>query len=216
MITLYSLLLIINQSDRHHIIDSLPNIWMLDGLLVTSLERLNVHTFYDSSAKSNRPVRHKLPKIQFIPSDLKKRDTFGEWATRLISKFPLNETKTLETDLRRLEFISTWFEEIILRDCHEYDTYLQERPELQADAIVPWLHEGFLKELLEFRKVNTEMCNMILVLIVASLYFEVPIQFFDEMLSYTNLAEISENFETIKIFCLPYSCRIYVCNFLLR
>ncbi len=189
---------------------------MIDGLLVTSLERLNVLTFYDTSARSTRPVRHKLPKLQFIPSDLKKRDAFGDWATRLVSKFPLSETKTLETDLRRLEFISTWFEELILRDCQDYDSYLQARPHLQADAVVPFLQANFLKELLEFRKMNTEMCNMILVLLVASLYFEVPIQFFDEMLAYTNLAEISPSFETVKLFCLPYNCRIYVCNLLLR
>lgn len=42
-----------------------------------------------------------------------------------------------------------------------------------------------------------------------------PLQFFDEMLSYTNLASIGSDFETIKLFCLPYNCRIYISNLLL-
>ena len=85
-----------------------------------------------------------------------------------MSKFPMNETKTLETDIRRLEFISSWFEQIIINDCIEYDAYVQARPELQTIVVVPFFEKDFLKELLSFRKNNIEMCNMILVLIVVS------------------------------------------------
>lgn len=111
-----------------------------------------------------------MPKLQFIPTDLKKRDIFGDWAISLMSKFPMNETKTLETDIRRLEFISLWFEELIIHECNEYDAYVQSRPDLQATVVVPYFQKDFIKELLNFRKTNIEMCNMILVLLVVSLY----------------------------------------------
>jgi len=39
-----------------HVIDCLPNVWMLDGRLVTSAERLQVQQFFQESALCNRPV----------------------------------------------------------------------------------------------------------------------------------------------------------------
>ena len=166
--TIITSLVLFHFIDRYHVIDCLPNAWMIDGLLVTAKERSEAQLFIDNSAKTSRPIRRKLPKLQFIPSDLKKRDTFGDWASNLLSKFPINETKTLETDMRRLEFICNWFEEIIIHDCDQFDEYVQTRPELHSYVIVPAIQKNFLKDLLEFRKSNREMCNMILVLLVVS------------------------------------------------
>jgi hypothetical protein len=106
---------------------------------------------------------------------------FGDWATKLLSKFPVNETQNsgnnfhfnnakaykfnssfktkIETDTRRLEFIANWFEEIIINESKEYE---KQNPEnKQSD-----FNQYFLKDLLDYRKLNTEMCNMILVLLV--------------------------------------------------
>ena len=113
--------------------------------------------------------RRKLPKLQFIPTDLKKRDIFGSWATKLVSKFPVNEKKTLDTDMRRLEFIAEWFENVIINECKEYANYLDAKSETEIFINSPTFQKNFLKDLLDFRKVNPEMCNMILVLIVVSL-----------------------------------------------
>ena len=83
-----------------------------------------------------------------------------------MSKFPTNETKTLETDVRRLEFISSWFEDIILGECMEFEKEKQSRPEW-THVVFPRFEKGFLKHLFDFRKANLEMCNMILVLLAA-------------------------------------------------
>lgn len=66
-----------------------------------------------------------------------------------------------ETDTRRLEFIANWFEEIIFNESKEYE---KQKPDThQSD-----FNQYFLKDLLDYRKFNTEMCNMILVLLVVS------------------------------------------------
>lgn len=62
-------------SDRRHVIDSLPLVWMLDGVLVTAAERQQVSRFFKNSEVLERPVRHKLKNIKscrFIPSHLKE------------------------------------------------------------------------------------------------------------------------------------------------
>jgi hypothetical protein len=58
--------------------------------------------------------------------------------------------------VRRLDFIAQWFESIIFNENDNYDQ--------------PELNEYFLKELLEYRKINVEMCNMILVLLVVCVF----------------------------------------------
>ena len=58
--------------------------------------------------------------------------------------------------MRRLDFIAQWFESIIFNENDNYDQ--------------PELNEYFLKELLEYRKINVEMCNMILVLLVVCVF----------------------------------------------
>ncbi|CAF0915842.1 unnamed protein product [Brachionus calyciflorus] len=195
---------------RKHLIDSLPNVWMIDGLLVTNAERQEVALFFEESAKSAKPIRHKLPKYQFVPTDQKRRDTYGDWSTKLMSKFAVNEVHNIETDSRRLDFIADWFEEIIKADC----VYASKKFNIQLKNQI--VMKNFLRNLIEFRRTHTEMCNMILVLLVASLQFRIPNEFLSETLNYTNLNKINEtNEETIKLFELPRISRIYVSNLLL-
>jgi hypothetical protein len=211
---------------RNHVIDCLPNVWMVDGLMVTSLERNQVNDFFNTSALSSRPVRRKLPKYQFVPSDLKTRDIFGEWATRLLTKIAINETKNIETDLRRLEFIALWFEDFIQSECKHARQLLSGQLLLESDLnsvpkcnstneIIPLMHKNFLKELLDYRKIKNEMCNMILVLLVASLQFKIPLDFIKETLVFINLDKINDHYVTFKLFQLPRVCRLYCANLLL-
>ncbi|RNA12826.1 subfamily C member 14 [Brachionus plicatilis] len=201
---------LITNSYRKHMVDSLPNVWMIDGLLVTSAERQEVSNFFEESARSSRPTRHKLPKYQFVPSDQKKKDIYGEWSTKLMSKFAVNETKNIETDMRRLEFIAEWFEEIIKVDC----SYVAKKHNIRLESC--FLSKNFLRNLIDFRKSHTEMCNMVLVLLVASLQFRIPNEFLGETLNYTNLNKINNPVEdTIKLFELPRISRIYISNLLL-
>eukprot|EP00116_Pleurobrachia_bachei_P011899 sb/3472161/ len=71
-------------SDRRHVIDCLPNLWMLDGVLVTAAEREQVQRFFKSSEVLDRPVRHKLRPLtqsKFIPSrirNLSRQEVLGE------------------------------------------------------------------------------------------------------------------------------------------
>ena len=65
-------------------IDCLPNLWMLDGVLVTAAEREQVQRFFKSSEVLDRPVRHKLRPLtqsKFIPSrirNLSRQEVLGE------------------------------------------------------------------------------------------------------------------------------------------
>lgn len=56
-----------------------------------------------------------------------------------------------------------WFEDIVFNELKEYT---REKDHLQIEYEIPELKESFLKDLLDYRKSNTEMCNMILVLLI--------------------------------------------------
>jgi hypothetical protein len=58
-----------------------------------------------------------------------------------------------------------------------------------------------LKQILDYRLFNNEACNMILVLLVASLEFSIPIKFMEETLEYLNLNQIGS---VSKIYLDPY------------
>ena len=67
----------------------------------------------------------------------------------------------IENDLRRLEFISAWFEEIIISELKSVTNDTNERTNVL-------LNNFFLRDLIEYRRLKTEMCNMILVLLVVN------------------------------------------------
>ena len=84
--------------------------------------------------------------------------------------------KIKELDLRRLEFIASWFEEIILSECKFIDENLSsiangmETEDDEDNLLSNLVEKHFLKELLEYRKQNTEMCNMTLLLLIVKIY----------------------------------------------
>lgn len=109
-----------------------------------------------------------------------------------MSKFPVNSSINIEIDFRRLEFIASWFEEIIFAECKyikeslnqnsnqtseklsyfkdSFDNNQKSNQENTNFKLPPNMNKNFLKDMLEFRKKNSEMCNMILVLLVVSFH----------------------------------------------
>ena len=74
-----------------------------------------------------------------------------------------------ETDLRRLDFIAGWFEDIILAECRNIDENANNISQVEEDNLVSNLVEkDFLKDLLKYRRQNTEMCNMTLLLLIVN------------------------------------------------
>jgi hypothetical protein len=102
---------------------------------------------------------------------LKKRDVFGDWSVSLLSKFPVNGVKNIETDTRRVEFLASWFEEIIREE--EYTQKTQISFVQNSSHVDLGLKRQFLKDLLDYRRTHTEMCNMILVLLVVSSHLSI-------------------------------------------
>ncbi|KAF6017993.1 hypothetical protein EB796_023674 [Bugula neritina] len=95
---------------RIHVIDCLPNVWMVDGRLVTTAERIQVKLFFDDSAVSERPVRHKLSASRsFVPSTQKNREVngiFGDRVIHLMQRFPRQDVFNIDLDVRRLQYLS--------------------------------------------------------------------------------------------------------------
>merc|ERR1719210_1852002 len=86
---------------RIHVIDSLPNVWMLDGRLITSAERLQVEHFFQESALTDHPVRHKISRVPFRPTSRKNiqvNGVFGDKTTHLMRRFPVNGTLNRDLD----------------------------------------------------------------------------------------------------------------------
>nr|XP_006822308.1 PREDICTED: uncharacterized protein LOC102803312 [Saccoglossus kowalevskii] len=71
-------------TDRIHVIDCLPNVWILDGRLITTAERIQVEHFFQDSALTDHPVRHKFSKEQFIPSSMKKIEVNGIFGAKIV------------------------------------------------------------------------------------------------------------------------------------
>ncbi|XP_067948015.1 uncharacterized protein [Watersipora subatra] len=147
---------------RIHVIDCLPNIWMLDGRLVTSAERIQVKTFFDDSAVSERPVRHKLPAFRsFVPSAQKKREIdgiFGEKVVHLMRRFPKQDAPNVDLDKRRLNYLAQNVAQDIILHFNALQSKHHPLP----------ISETFLVELLAARSVDTLRCNMFIMLLLVS------------------------------------------------
>lgn len=89
---------------------------------------------------------------------------------------PATGTQNVEIDKKKLEFIADWFQELINIDFK--NNFNQKIIQIK------------LKDLLKYRMLNNEACNMILVLLVASLEFSIPIKFMEETLEYLDLKSI--------------------------
>ncbi|XP_071117853.1 uncharacterized protein [Haliotis cracherodii] len=192
---------------RIHVIDCLPNIWMLDGRIVTSAERLQVKHFFQDSALTEHPVRHKLGREWFIPSTLKKiqvNGIFGDKSKHLLTKFPINAAHNIEIDQRRLKYLAFNLQEDLTT----------ERKYTKRDFQVLRYRRTFLEDLLEVRPTDRERCNMLLLLLVASLEFVMPTHLVKETLETAMLGKIGKVY-TMDLFLLPKDVRCQVVGILL-
>ncbi|GFO18901.1 protein phosphatase 1 regulatory subunit 7 [Plakobranchus ocellatus] len=178
---------------RIHVIDCLPLIWELDGRLVTVTERLHVKQFFIDTELTKHPVRHKTGRA-FKTTAIRNIGTEGivsKQCKYIYSKFPMSETHTKHTDERRLRYlcnmvqgdIERWFEE-------------------SHKKKVKGLTNTFLEELLEQRKRDVERCNMVLLLLVISLEFQLPTTLMKAVLGTVGL-DLVGTLSTMPLFLLP-------------
>ncbi|KAK3591251.1 hypothetical protein CHS0354_010617 [Potamilus streckersoni] len=192
---------------RIHVIDCLPNVWMLDGRLITSAERLQVKHFFQDSALTDHPVRHKLSREWFVPSSLKQiqvHGVYGVKATHLMTRFPANGTHNIDTDRRRLNYAAYSLQEDLVLD----------KKYTNRDFQVLKYRKTFLEDLLEIRPNDREKCNMLLILLVSSLEFILPTHLVKETLETAKLSKIGKVY-TMDLFLLPKEVRCRIVSILL-
>ncbi|XP_064604820.1 uncharacterized protein LOC135470042 [Liolophura sinensis] len=193
---------------RIHVIDCLPHVWMLDGKLITSTERLQVEHFFQASSLSSHPVRHKLPKDRFIPSSLKNINVtgiYGDKATHLLRRFQADATINSETDKRRMMYLAYNLQQ---------DIFLLKR---STKKVLPALkfHATFMETILTARPKCLEQCNMLLLLLAASLEFSLPAHLMKATLEASKLDRIGE-VNTMDLFLLPRDVRCHVITILMN
>nr|XP_054764062.1 uncharacterized protein LOC129270765 isoform X1 [Lytechinus pictus] len=187
---------------RIHVIDCLPNVWMLDGRLITSAERIQVQHFFQDTSVSDHPVRHKLPKDQFVPSSQKKiqvHGIYGHKTTHFMMKFPTTGDLNVGTDHRRLAYMAYNIQGDILTESQQT---LSRNPGLTC--------HNFLEQLLEMRTSEREKCNVLLLLLVASLEFNIPLSLLQDALTVTKLRDIIDDFDSLDLFLMSedHQCRV--------
>ncbi|PFX19137.1 hypothetical protein AWC38_SpisGene16452 [Stylophora pistillata] len=189
---------------RMHVIDILPLVWMLDGRIITSAERAQVEQFFKDSALSDRPVRHKLPKNQFVPSSLKNvsvTGVFGQKREHLMRRFPIKEKLNVDLDKRRLLYLAYSLQQ-------EVNLYVKSN---MKGKVKPSL---LIENLINYRNEDKERCNMLLLMLVASLEFAIPSLLVQQTLDITRLRKI-RNVDTMDVFMLPRDVRCRVISLLL-
>ncbi|XP_039264052.2 uncharacterized protein LOC120339887 [Styela clava] len=191
---------------RIHVIDCLPNIWMLDGRIITSAERQQVQHFFHDSALSSRPVRRKLsdrPHTCITRQRIHANNIFGVRTPSLMSKFPRNEIQSTDTDLRRLTFLC----ENVQNDI----TVQQLSDHSELKYVLP---NSCLQKMIDHRQKDRERCNMLLLLLVSSLQFNIPSNLLDETLIIAKLNPYAR-IETSQLFSLDRRWRIQLVSLLL-
>ncbi|XP_031561141.1 uncharacterized protein LOC116297119, partial [Actinia tenebrosa] len=189
---------------RLHVIDSLPNIWMLDGRIITTAERAQVSQFFKDTALCDRPVRHKLPRNQFIPSSLKNIKVTGIHGTmtdHYMRHFPHRSTLNIDLDRRRLHYLAYNLQRDVNLDL-KYTTREKVKP------------TSVIENLISCRKNDQERCNMLLLLLVGSLEFSIPLSLVQQTLEITRLKNI-DNVNTMDLFMFSRETRCRVASLFL-
>ncbi|XP_065068704.1 uncharacterized protein LOC135694004 [Rhopilema esculentum] len=170
---------------RRHVIKCLPKAWSLDGELVTAEERAKVDYFFCKSAKSQKPVRLKLPSRQFVPTFMKDGSTSNIYGRRTVSfsmHFGMKEVHNHALDQRRLKYISKNLnDDTNLESCLETNDLLQHCFEMRTNCV--------------------EKGNMFLLLLVSSLIFAIPKVLLTSCLEVIGMSgeEIDMCIETLKL-----------------
>lgn len=189
---------------RIHLIDCLPHVWMLDGRIITSAERLQVKHFFHDSALTSKPIRHKLSKDWFIPTARKKIEVngiYGPKATKVMTSFPANGVHNIEIDKKRLKYLGYNIQEDLVIDKKYTNREFQ----------VMKYRRAFIEDLLEARPEDRERCNMLLLFLVASLEFVLPTHLVKETLDTAKLNKIGQVY-SMDLFLLPRDVRcLLVC-----
>jgi hypothetical protein len=192
---------------RHHVIDILPHLWMLDGQLITSGERQSVKNFFSLSATTLHPIRHKFSsRPAFIPSNLQNLSItgiFGERTAELMGKFPMKYTQNIDLDKKRIVYLAS----ILESDLKLENDYRKKKG--QYSFVVPPL-----QKLMEQRIIDIEQCNMLLLLLVTSLEFQLPNEL---MVATLDTAKISHIGDLVcrELFSLPSHVILKIASLLL-
>ncbi|CAF4275136.1 unnamed protein product, partial [Adineta steineri] len=170
---------------RQHILDCLPRVWMCDGVFVSTVERNQVDEFFTQSSLTQKPVRRKLVRDAFMPTNLKDRSVnglFGSKATELLAKFPMNCFVNPELDRKRIKHLASTIQDLSL-------TEMKYQPEKR--------HLEFLTEnrhnlyrMIDLREAHIEEFNMLLILLVTDLLFKIPDELLDNVMDVTHIKSI--------------------------
>ena len=98
--------LVSDPNYRLHVIDSLPMIWSLDEVWITSSDRVKVSAIFRMSAKSKLPIRQKLSANNSLGARFKCKHNMivGKWTEKLMHEFSMYEVHNKILDLRRVDF----------------------------------------------------------------------------------------------------------------
>ena len=150
---------------RKHLVDFFPNVWFLDGIIITTEERNSVELFFKhESNQHKKPIRRKFSKnVSFFPTcqrNILISRIHGIWTERYMKKFPLSFSQNSELDTRRISYL--------------YETYLE------SFQIIPMLmdNEELIQHnvysLVEIHDEFPDSCNMILLILIVYLVFSLP------------------------------------------
>ena len=184
---------------RKHVIDCLPLLWTLDNEIITYKERRAVRDFFEQSTLSNKPVRHKLPRRQYIPTHMRNLTSAGVYGMRtvaLMKSFGKNETHNHYLDVKRVNFLAKTIQD---------DANLEFFKDQKHTSIT---------DLFEFRAVCREKCNMLTVLLMSSLVFSVPAFLMEAAIEIANLSSIG-NISSLSLFSLPKPVRAQLTSILI-
>ncbi|CAF3750615.1 unnamed protein product [Rotaria sp. Silwood1] len=170
---------------RHHVLDCLPRIWMFDGIFVSTSERNQVDEFFTQSSLTQKPVRHKLARDIFMPTNLKDRaihGIFGPKATELFAKFPMNCFVNSELDKRRIKHLASTIQDLLLTEMRndegkKHDEFLME-------------NRHILYHMVDIRQNHIEEFNMFLILLVTHILFEIPVDLLNNVFDITHIKTI--------------------------
>ncbi|UJR22622.1 hypothetical protein I4U23_025663 [Adineta vaga] len=189
---------------RQHVLDCLPRIWMCDGVFISTSEREQVDDFFTQSLLAKKPVRRKLARDIFMPTNLKDRSVnglFGQKATDLFAKFPMNCFINVEIDKKRIRHLASTMQDIFVAEMRADDSKKQE--ELLMD------NRHLLHQILDIRESHVEEFNMFLILLVTHMLFQIPDELLNNVLEVTHTKTIGDlNLDCIFSFNKEIQCMI--------
>ncbi|CAF3333891.1 unnamed protein product [Rotaria sp. Silwood1] len=167
---------------RQHVLDCLPRIWMCDGIFVSTAERNQVDEFFTQSSLTQKPVRRKLARDIFMPTNLKDRSInglFGAKATELFARFPMNCFVNSELDRKRIKHLAYTIQDLLLTEM-KYDD------EKRHDEFLTE-NRHMLLQMIDLRQTHIEEFNMFLILLITDILFQLPGELLHNVLDVTHI-----------------------------